>query len=45
MPLNLAVFGIDKANQIIEKYPDIEQWFIAGHSFWMLFYQLPFGIS
>lgn len=32
MPLNLAVFGIDKADQIMIKYPDIKKWFIAGHS-------------
>lgn len=32
MPLNLAVFGIDKADQVIKKYPDIKNWYIVGHS-------------
>lgn len=32
MPLNLAVFGIDTANEIVEQYPDISSWAIGGHS-------------
>jgi dienelactone hydrolase len=32
MPFNLAVFGADKAAAVIEEYPDIERWIIAGHS-------------
>ncbi|MFN2340363.1 MAG: alpha/beta family hydrolase [Halanaerobium sp.] len=32
MPLNLAVLGINKADQIMKKYQDIEDWFITGHS-------------
>ena len=32
MPFNLAVLGPNKAEKIIEKYPEIEEWYIAGHS-------------
>jgi dienelactone hydrolase len=32
MPLNLAVFGINRAGEVINKYPDITQWYIGGHS-------------
>ena len=32
MPLNLAVFGANKANDVINSYPDIEVWVIGGHS-------------
>lgn len=32
MPLNLAVFGIHIADDIISAYPDIESWVIGGHS-------------
>ncbi|MBU3182981.1 alpha/beta fold hydrolase [Clostridium psychrophilum] len=32
MPLNLAVFSPNKAEKVIEKYPKIRQWYIAGHS-------------
>ena len=32
MPLDLAVFGVNKANDVIAAYPDIEQWIIGGHS-------------
>jgi pimeloyl-ACP methyl ester carboxylesterase len=32
MPLNLAIFGADTAEQIIEAYPEIDCWVIAGHS-------------
>jgi hypothetical protein len=32
MPLNLAVFGINKAKDIIANYPTIEKWVIGGHS-------------
>lgn len=32
MPLNLAVFGSDRAVSIIETYPDIQNWVIGGHS-------------
>lgn len=31
MPFNLAFFGINKADDIIEKY-DYENWYIGGHS-------------
>jgi len=32
MPLDLAVFGANKAHDVIAAYPDIEHWIIAGHS-------------
>lgn len=32
MPFNLAIFGIDKANHIMEQYPEIDSWFISGFS-------------
>lgn len=32
MPFNLAVFNINAADRIQEKYPDIDSWYIGGHS-------------
>lgn len=32
MPVNLAVFGINKADRVINKYQDINHWVIGGHS-------------
>lgn len=32
MPFNLAVFDTNAADGIIEQYPDIETWYIGGHS-------------
>jgi dienelactone hydrolase len=32
MPLNLAVFGVSAANDVIGHYPDISSWAIGGHS-------------
>jgi hypothetical protein len=32
MPLNLAIFNADAAMQIIETYPEVDCWVIAGHS-------------
>ncbi|MFT5873178.1 MAG: putative esterase [Clostridium sp.] len=32
MLLNLAVLSPNKADYVIEKYPQIKQWYIAGHS-------------
>ena len=32
MPFNLAVFDIDAADGIQDKYPEIEEWYIGGHS-------------
>lgn len=32
MPFNLAVFGINKADDIISANPEITSWYIAGHS-------------
>lgn len=32
MPFNLAVFDINRADSVLEKYPNIEKWYIGGHS-------------
>ncbi len=32
MPANLAVFGVNKADGIVEEYPEIDNWYMAGHS-------------
>jgi hypothetical protein len=32
MPLNLAVFGSNKASKVIDEFPNIENWVIGGHS-------------
>jgi len=32
MPLQLAVFAPDKANEVVAAFPDIDVWAIAGHS-------------
>jgi len=32
MPFNMAFFGINKADKIIENNPDISSWYMAGHS-------------
>lgn len=32
MPLNLAFLGVDRADAVIARFPDIRRWFIAGHS-------------
>lgn len=32
MPFNLAVFDINAAEGIQEQYPEIENWYIGGHS-------------
>ena len=32
MPLNLAVFGPDKAAGVIKDHPEVTRWVIAGHS-------------
>ena len=32
MPLDLAVLGSKRANKVRQAFPDIEQWYIAGHS-------------
>jgi len=32
MPLDLAVFGIRRADEVITAYPDVEHWVIGGHS-------------
>ncbi len=32
MPFNLAIFGADRAQDVIDAHPEIENWYIAGHS-------------
>ncbi len=32
MPFNLAVFDIKAADQVMEEFPEIDNWYIAGHS-------------
>ncbi len=32
MPLNLAVFGIGRAADVMAAYPEVEHWVIGGHS-------------
>lgn len=32
MPLNFAFLGIDRANEVINAFPNIESWAISGHS-------------
>lgn len=32
MPLNLAVFGAERASSVIQSYPSIQNWVIGGHS-------------
>lgn len=32
MPLNLAVFGVNKADDVIAAHPEIRHWAIGGHS-------------
>lgn len=32
MPCNLAVFNVNGADGIREQFPDIERWYIGGHS-------------
>ncbi len=32
MPFNLAVFDVNAADGIIEMYPEVEKWYIGGHS-------------
>jgi len=32
MPFNLAVFKVDAAERVFKQYPQINTWFIAGHS-------------
>ena len=32
MPLNLAIFNVNAADGIQEKYPEIKKWYLMGHS-------------
>ena len=32
MPLNMAIFGIDRAEEVIQTFSEIDKWAIGGHS-------------
>lgn len=32
MPMNLAIFDVNAADKVYEKYPEIENWYLVGHS-------------
>lgn len=32
MPFNLAVFNVDACNGVLDKYPQVTKWYMAGHS-------------
>ena len=32
LPLNLAILGINEVGSVIEKYPEVQKWYVAGHS-------------
>ncbi|MGH1274874.1 alpha/beta hydrolase [Bacillus cereus] len=32
LPLNLAIFRINEVDSVIEQYPEIQKWYVAGHS-------------
>jgi hypothetical protein len=32
MPLNMAIFDVNAADEIINQFPDIKNWYISGHS-------------
>lgn len=32
MPLNMAIFGINRADDVRAAFPDVERWVLAGHS-------------
>ncbi|TKH15428.1 alpha/beta hydrolase [Bacillus wiedmannii] len=32
LPLNLAIFGINAVDSVIEQYPEVQKWYVAGHS-------------
>jgi pimeloyl-ACP methyl ester carboxylesterase len=32
MPLNMAIFGVNRADDVRAAFPDVKRWVIAGHS-------------
>lgn len=32
MPLNLAVFDVGAASEVFENYPEVDEWYLSGHS-------------
>lgn len=40
MPFDLAILSPNAADQILKDYPDIQDWYIGGHSFHSILYFL-----
>ena len=32
MPINFAIFGVNKADEVIAAHPEVSQWAVGGHS-------------
>lgn len=32
MPFNMAIFDVDRADEVMDQFPDIKKWYIGGHS-------------
>ncbi|PFS66739.1 alpha/beta hydrolase [Bacillus cereus] len=32
LPLNLAILGINAVDSVMEQYPEVQNWYVAGHS-------------
>ncbi|HDR7446765.1 TPA: alpha/beta hydrolase [Bacillus toyonensis] len=32
LPLNLAILGINAVDSVMEQYPEVQKWYVAGHS-------------
>lgn len=32
MPFNMAIFDVDRADEIMDQFPDINNWYVGGHS-------------
>ena len=32
MPFNMAIFDVDRADEIMNQFPDIRKWYVGGHS-------------
>ena len=32
MPFNMAIFDVDRADEIMSQFPDIRKWYVGGHS-------------
>ena len=38
MPFNMAIFDADAAEEVISRFPEIQHWYVAGHSMGCLLY-------